>query len=87
MRPTLLSFGLLASNWVSYAIAARVVFPITLTWQTNAPDGFDRKMIMINGQFPGPLLNLEQGDDVEVCLLDLTIGIGMMVILTCCSFG
>ncbi len=42
-------------------------FDITLTWEkyTNA-DGFEREMILSNGQFPGPLMELNQGDDVVV---------------------
>lgn len=41
-------------------------FELTLTWEKNAPDGFERDMILVNGQFPGPLLEMNQGDDIEV---------------------
>lgn len=41
-------------------------FELTLTWEKHAPDGFERDMILVNGQFPGPLLEMNQGDDVEV---------------------
>lgn len=41
-------------------------FELTLTWEKHAPDGFERNMILINGQFPGPLMEINQGDDVEV---------------------
>lgn len=41
-------------------------FELTLTWEKHAPDGFEREMILVNGQFPGPLLELNQGDDVEI---------------------
>lgn len=41
-------------------------FNLTLTWEVGAPDGFERPMYKINGQFPGPLLELDEGDDVEV---------------------
>lgn len=45
---------------------AKVVsFGITLTWETAAPDGFGRKVILTNGQLPGPPLYVNQGDDVE----------------------
>jgi FtsP/CotA-like multicopper oxidase with cupredoxin domain len=40
-------------------------FEVELTWQTGAPDGVPRKMIFTNGQFPGPQLNLVEGDKVE----------------------
>ena len=42
-----------------------VVFPVTLTWQKGAPDGFERDMIFTNGQYPGPTLNIQEGDNVE----------------------
>ncbi|KAH8879443.1 multicopper oxidase [Thozetella sp. PMI_491] len=41
-------------------------FELTLTWEDHAPDGFSRKMILINGEFPGPLLEINQGDEVQV---------------------
>ncbi|KAH8668393.1 multicopper oxidase [Xylariales sp. PMI_506] len=42
------------------------LFNLTLTWETGAPDGFEREMYKINGQFPGPLLELNEGDNVAV---------------------
>ncbi|KAH6980676.1 multicopper oxidase [Ilyonectria sp. MPI-CAGE-AT-0026] len=42
------------------------VYDLTLTWEKHAPDGFERDMILINGQFPGPLLEMDEGDYVEV---------------------
>jgi FtsP/CotA-like multicopper oxidase with cupredoxin domain len=41
-------------------------FKLELTWGKGAPDGFVRDMIFINGQFPGPLLEIPQGDWVEI---------------------
>ncbi|KAG4414496.1 hypothetical protein IFR04_012373 [Cadophora malorum] len=32
----------------------------------GAPDGFERDMIFTNGQYPGPTLNIQEGDNVEV---------------------
>lgn len=43
-------------------------FDFTVTWAQNAPDGVDRNMFMVNGQFPGPTLELNQGDSVVVKL-------------------
>jgi hypothetical protein len=37
-----------------------------LTWAKGSPDGFEREMIFMDGQSPGPTLNLDEGDDVEV---------------------
>lgn len=41
-------------------------FDLTLTWQKHAPDGFEREVILVNGQFPGPALEMNQGDNIEV---------------------
>lgn len=72
MRNSLLSFSLLVSSLTAFAVAngkAPVVFPVTLTWAQGAPDGFEREMIFVNNQMPGPALYLEEGDDVEVRFL------------------
>ena len=59
-----LAFWLLAAATPS--LCRTVPFEITLTWADGAPDGNSRKMIYTNGQFPGPKLTLDYGDDVEV---------------------
>lgn len=41
-----------------------VRFEITLTWEDHEVAGITRKTILSNGQFPGPILQLQQGDDV-----------------------
>ena len=43
-----------------------VQFKLDLTWEIYSPDGNPRQMVLMNGQFPGPQLNLNYGDDVEV---------------------
>ncbi len=65
MRISVVSLSLLATNLASLALGD-VVFPITLTWEKGAPDGFERDMVFINGQFPGPTLQINEGDNVEV---------------------
>jgi FtsP/CotA-like multicopper oxidase with cupredoxin domain len=50
----------------AYARRPLKVFDLTLTWEKYAPDGFARQMILINGQFPGPLIEVNQGDAVEI---------------------
>lgn len=52
-------------------VSNKVFFPITLTWENIAPDGFERKAIVTNGQFPAPTLELNQGDEVEFFVLNL----------------
>lgn len=42
-----------------------VRFEITLTWEEWSATGAPRKMILTNGQFPAPALQLRQGDEVE----------------------
>ena len=42
-----------------------VQFELDLTYGPVAPDGYQRNGILMNGQFPGPVLELNQGDDVE----------------------
>ena len=41
-------------------------FDLTVTWEKNAPDGISRDMILINGQFPGPILEINEGEEVWV---------------------
>ena len=48
--------------------AKHVEFSINLTWEIGAPDGNPREMVFMNGHFPGPQLDLDYGDSVEVGL-------------------
>ncbi|KAJ9321769.1 hypothetical protein DTO027B5_8960 [Paecilomyces variotii] len=48
-----------------------VKFDLVFTEADISPDGFSRKAILTNGQFPGPLLELCQGNNVEVSVLNL----------------
>ncbi|EAW14604.1 laccase abr2 [Aspergillus clavatus NRRL 1] len=48
------------------AQAAQVHFSLDLTWAVGSPNGFEREMIFVNGQFPGPALVLDEGDDVVI---------------------
>ncbi|KAH7003157.1 multicopper oxidase-domain-containing protein [Fusarium venenatum] len=41
-------------------------FDLTITWEDYAPDGFSRKMLLVNGQSPGPVLEIDQDDMVVV---------------------
>lgn len=41
-------------------------FKLELDWQKGSPDGFEREMVFINDQFPGPTLEVYQDDWVEV---------------------
>ena len=52
--------------YVPLSLCAHVFFEITLTWEIKAPDGQPRYVVLSNGLFPGPQLNLDYGDEVEV---------------------
>lgn len=43
-------------------------YDFTVTWENHAPDGFPRKMLLVNGQSPGPVLKANEGDHVVVNL-------------------
>lgn len=71
MRVSILSVSLLATSLASLVSGNQdcqetVRFPLTLTWEKGAPDGFERDMILMNGQFPGPTLEMNEGANVEV---------------------
>ena len=56
--------------WLVFSIhtcySKHVRFSLHLTWETGSPDGDSRQMVKINGGSPGPQLNLDYGDTVEV---------------------
>ncbi|KAK5992170.1 Multicopper oxidase MCE [Cladobotryum mycophilum] len=43
-------------------------FDFSITWDKHAPDGFDRSSLLVNGQSPGPLIEVDQDDWVVVCV-------------------
>ncbi|KAI1509547.1 Multicopper oxidase [Pyrenophora tritici-repentis] len=43
-----------------------VKYELTITNVTGAPDGFERQMFHINGQFPGPTIIADWGDNLEI---------------------
>jgi len=67
MAPITLSVVLaLSLSFPAYTIADTANFKLELTWGKGAPDGYEREMIFINGQYPGPLLDVRQDDWVEI---------------------
>lgn len=52
--------------WQAALAACTRHFDLTVTWENGAPDGVQRDIFKINGQFPGPTLELNEGDDVVV---------------------
>lgn len=59
------SLSLWALCLVQWTHAATVFFPVTLTWSNRTVAGVSRQVILTNGQFPGPPLRINQGDNVE----------------------
>ncbi|KAA1093180.1 sphingosine N-acyltransferase lac1 [Puccinia graminis f. sp. tritici] len=45
-------------------------YTFVVTNQTGAPDGFLRSMLVINGQYPGPLIEANEGDTINVLLVN-----------------
>lgn len=43
-----------------------VKYHLDITNSTGAPDGFERPMMLINGQFPGPTIVADWGDYLEI---------------------
>ncbi len=41
-------------------------FELSLTWETYNADGLPREMILVNGQFPGPVLEMNQDEEIEI---------------------
>lgn len=72
MAPITIPFVLaLCLSFPAYAIADTSNFRLELTWGKGAPDGHERDMIFINGQYPGPLLDIRQDDWVEIEVVNL----------------
>lgn len=47
------------------------LFHLTVTWEKYSPDGISRDMILVNGQFPGPVMEINEGDEVWVTVQNL----------------
>ncbi|KAL2003357.1 hypothetical protein VTN02DRAFT_4177 [Thermoascus thermophilus] len=65
MAPLRSFLALCAAALAPSVYGASVSFSLNLTWEVGAPNGEPREMVFMNGQFPGPELRIDQGDDVE----------------------
>jgi len=45
-----------------------VHYDLEITKMTLAPDGFPREMLVFNGQYPGPTIEADWGDEIEVTI-------------------
>lgn len=66
----MISYFALWLSFTTYALASTCHFTLELTWKIGSPDGFEREMILINDQFPGPLLEVQQDEWVEVTVIN-----------------
>lgn len=65
---TSLVLRLFLLSWVLPAWVAGALFKQdwVITWELGAPNGQEREMIKINGQFPGPTILCDEDDDIEI---------------------
>lgn len=66
-----LLFALMASVSFHLVVAELHKQRWDITWENGAPNGQERQMIKVNGQFPGPALICDEGDDVEIIVRNL----------------
>jgi len=52
--------------WAGSSNAALRTYNFTIHSGTRAPDGVSREVYLINGQQPGPLIEVDEGDELEV---------------------
>ncbi|KAK7924341.1 multicopper oxidase-domain-containing protein [Apiospora marii] len=45
-------------------------YELTITWEKGAPDGVERELFKVNGQFPGPVIEMNEGDNVEIKVMN-----------------
>ncbi|KAK9376557.1 Cupredoxin [Lipomyces chichibuensis] len=56
----------ISKSWNSSATATTRVYNLTISEVAGWPDGYNRTMTVINGQFPGPLIEVNMGDRLIV---------------------
>lgn len=67
-------FSLFAlATWVGLAAAKDVYLNWNITWVNASPDGFERPVIGINGQWPCPQIDVNVGDQL---IVDVYNGLG-----------
>jgi FtsP/CotA-like multicopper oxidase with cupredoxin domain len=64
MRLSVLNIGLIL--WLVDAAAAVRKYNLTITNAWRAADGHGRPIFLMNGQSPGPLIEAEEGEEIEV---------------------
>lgn len=62
----------LFTTLVPYTLAATQNYNFNVVNANLSPDGFERSTVVVNGQFPGPLISANKGDTVNVSILYLS---------------
>ncbi|KAF8938134.1 hypothetical protein BGZ58_001522 [Dissophora ornata] len=57
---------ILSKNFTISKTPTTRTYDWTITQQTIAPDGLERPMLLVNGMFPGPLVEANTGDNIVV---------------------
>jgi iron transport multicopper oxidase len=66
MKATLLSLSSLLSLCFSLARAANVNYNFNIVNANIAPDGFSRAGVLVNGAFPGTLVQAQKTDTLHI---------------------
>lgn len=67
-------FGLIAlASWLGLAAAKNVYLDWNVTWVNASPDGYERPVIGINGEWPCPQIDVDVGDRL---IVDVYNGLG-----------
>lgn len=61
------SFTLLALAAATIGGVNAVDYTFNVGNANLAPDGFSRSTVVVNGQFPGPLITANKGEIINVC--------------------
>ncbi|KAL8280520.1 hypothetical protein RQP46_007168 [Phenoliferia psychrophenolica] len=59
-------------NNYTYSTGITKKFFLNITAGIVAPDGFERQGILVNGTTPGPTIAVDEGDEVEITVLNLS---------------
>lgn len=60
-------------------LLTKIQFNLEVTEQSYAPDGHKRNMLLVNGQFPGPTIEANWGDTIQVTVKNSIKGNGTSI--------
>lgn len=68
---------------VVYVLDVLVLITDSASARTGSPDGYNRTLLTINGQMPGPLVEANEGDTL-ICELNSTLSSRIVITLSDC---